>query len=700
LSHSNRIYEGVTIAGVEVGGMTRSEARAAIREDLSAFNAQPVLLVADDMEFSLDPEAAGIFLDVDRTVETAFNYGRDGSFFERSGRWFNAIISGRESPIQVTYDEANLDATLMTIAPSIIRPAIDANLKFNAEGQPEIVPELPGRGLDLVSTRQRLIQNMAALSANPVEIVSPIIPANVVVGDLESGLAQTESAVSSPLIIQGVDTNWAMSQEDIRKIVHVGGDTQKLIVDREAIQAFVESIAAATDREARDAGIEVNDDGVLSAIPGQEGIRVRVSETANLVIGALESGSGTVELQYESQSPRISDEQATSAATAGEEMLNTGVTVTWEGGSEELSRAQLLSALTVQVNPDDEEPFAFGFNTESLSESLSETFDEIETPVKEPRLRYVDGEITVVEKGQAGEVVAVEQSIKNITAALLGGETEAALVIESQEPELSVPVIDNISLDDVLAEASTYYGDSSEARRHNVEVAAELESGWLIAPGEQFSYAEFVGPVDQDSGFVTGFGIVDDPSGSGVTTAPVVGGGICQVSTTIFQAAFWSGLQIDERYSHPYWIQTYGEPPRGMEGLDAMVNIEESGSLDLRFTNTTGNWIAVEVIADGTTVTVKVLGTDPGWDINVGQPVIYNEIEATTETRYTDSPELLEGEQLQVEYAQEGFTAEVTRVITDEAGETIDTYSVTSTYSPSQNTILRGTGSPEATPVA
>ena len=137
-----------------------------------------------------------------------------------------------------------------------------------------------------------------------------------------------------------------------------------------------------------------------------------------------------------------------------------------------------------------------------------------------------------------------------------------------------------------------------------------------------------------------------------------------------------------------------------MQGLDAMVNIEESGSLDLRFTNTTGNWIAVEVIADGTTVTVKVLGSDPGWDIEVSQPEIYNELEPTTQTRYTASPELLEGDQLQVEYAQEGFSSEVTRVITGEDGETIDTYSLISTYAPSQNTILRGTAAPEATPVA
>ncbi len=150
----------------------------------------------------------------------------------------------------------------------------------------------------------------------------------------------------------------------------------------------------------------------------------------------------------------------------------------------------------------------------------------------------------------------------------------------------------------------------------------QLQDGWLIAPGAQFSYAEFIGGVTKDQGFVTGFGIVDDGAG-GVTTAPVIGGGICQVSTTIFQAAFWAGMQIDERYTHPYWIQTYGEPPRGMKGLDAMVNIDDvNGTLDFKFTNTTGNWIAVQVVDDGTVLTARILGTDPGWTVDVSQPDI------------------------------------------------------------------------------
>jgi vancomycin resistance protein YoaR len=697
LSHSNRIYEGISVAGIEVGGMTRSEARAALRDHLKSATEQPVLLVSGDQEFLLDPRATGIQVDLDATVDAAFVYGRSGSVFERSGRWFHAILFETETPVRLAYDQANLDATLMSIAPAVTRPAIDAYVRFNASGEPEIVPELPGYVFDLAETRERMLRQIASLTPQPVEIDTPIIPATVQVADLTSGLAQTESAVATSLIIHGEDTSWAMSQADIRSIVAVGGDTHSLVVNRDAVQQFVESIAAATDRDARDADITV-ENSALVAVPGQTGIRVQVAETANLIIGALEQGLGSVTLAYESQPPQISTEQAAAAVADGEAMLERGLTLTWDEEREAVSRQQLLRALTVTLDPGSNAPFTFGFNREALGKELAPLFEDLESPVREPVLRYVDGEITIAAPGQDGTSVDVDATVDNVISAILAGETSAELVVKEVKPELNAQAIAEIGLDDVLAESSTYYGDSSAARRHNVETAAELQSGWLIAPGEQFSYAEYIGPVDEASGFVTGFGIVDDFDNGGVTTAPVVGGGICQVSTTIFQAAFWAGLQIDERYSHPYWIQAYGEPPRGMEGLDAMVNIEESGSLDLKFTNTTDNWMAVEVVADGTSVTVRILGTDPGWTVDIEQPEISSEIEPDQETRYTDSPELPDGQQLQVEFAQRGFTAEITRTVSAEDGEVLDVTTLVSSYAPSQNTILRGTGAPEATP--
>ena len=351
LAHSNRIYEGITIGGVEVGGMTRSEAKAAIREDMKAATSQPIILVNGDQQFSLDPRAAGIAVDLDQTVERAFSFGREGSIVERTGNWFDAILSGHEASIQVAYNKESLDATLMQIAPAITRPAINAYVGSNAEGQPEIVPELPGIGFDLATTRNTMIAMITSLENQPVTIVAPVIPASVQVADLDSGFSQIAAATASPLLIRGVDTDWELTPEYVRKIVMVGGDDQRLIVNRDAVQAYVESIAEQTNTSVKDASLTVQD-GTLVVEPSQPGVNVNVGETANLVIGALESGATAVDISYETHQPVITDEQAAAAVVAGEEMLSRGVTLTWDDGSEDLTRNQLLTALTVVVNPE------------------------------------------------------------------------------------------------------------------------------------------------------------------------------------------------------------------------------------------------------------------------------------------------------------------------------------------------------------
>jgi vancomycin resistance protein YoaR len=249
-------------------------------------------------------------------------------------------------------------------------------------------------------------------------------------------------------------------------------------------------------------------------------------------------------------------------------------------------------------------------------------------------------------------------------------------------------------LPDVLGQSQTYYGDSSDPRRENVERASQIEDGWLIPPDGVFSFAEFMGLVNEANGFVTGYGIVADENG-GVTTAPVIGGGICQVSTTIYQAAFWAGLPIVERWAHPYWIRTYGQPPYGVQGLDAMVNIEPDWALDLKFRNNTGDWIALVMVADGENVSAEIRGTNPGWEIDVPEPTVTDVIEPEDEMVFYDSTELPRGEELQVEHAREGFTSTITRTVRDADGNIVDEYSYESTYSASRNTTLRGVGAAE-----
>lgn len=697
-SHSNQIYEGVSVGGIEVGGMSRSEARATVADTFAGAAFSPVLLVSGDKQFYFNPYASGIDVDTERSLDAAFAYGRSGSIWSRTQEWAGALLHGHDVPMQLELDTDRIDATLQGAANELVRDPQPAYLTYDSTGAPTVVPELPGITFDTETTRDLIIQRVLSHSSEPVTLVTNIQQADTTVDDLQTGVAQIETIMQSPLVIGGLDSSWSIEPAQMQALVSYKKGESTIEVDRAGVESFVAQIASSVDQTAKDAGITVDDNGQLTALPGQPAIAVDQGATTDAVVAALQGGTHDVDLVYTTTPQSIPDDVAQAAAERGESLLNKGVKVTWDGGSVDLDREVLLAALTVKIRDGQEDPFVFGFDGGVFEKALDQTFKNIDVPVKEPRLRLVDGEIVPEQKGESGKAVDVDASIAGIVEAAGSGAGTAELTIKTVEPTLSMPVISQIHLGDVLAESSTYYGDSSDARRNNVEVAAGLQDGWLIAPGAQFSYAEFIGGVTKDQGFVTGFGIVDDGAG-GVTTAPVIGGGICQVSTTIFQAAFWAGMQIDERYSHPYWIQTYGEPPRGMKGLDAMVNIDEiNGTLDFKFTNTTGNWIAVQVIDDGTVLTARILGTDPGWTVDVSQPEITDVIKPDTGTQYTDSPELPDGTKLQVEYAQEGFTATIHRSVTDKDGKVIADGDLVGSYSASENTILVGTGSstPEA----
>jgi vancomycin resistance protein YoaR len=121
-----------------------------------------------------------------------------------------------------------------------------------------------------------------------------------------------------------------------------------------------------------------------------------------------------------------------------------------------------------------------------------------------------------------------------------------------------------------------------------------------------------------------------------------------------------------------------------------MVNIEPDWALDLKFRNTTGKWLAVILTADGETVGAKIVGTDPGWEVEVDQPAITNIVRASSDMNYTDSPELEPGQTLLVESAEDGFDVSITRRVRD-GGEVILEDTTSSSFSPSRNLTLRGT---------
>jgi vancomycin resistance protein YoaR len=692
-SHADRIYEGVTVSGVSVGGMSEAQARAALEERFAGYLDTKVELQGADQTFTITPREAGASIDSAQTAKLAFQYGRSGSLWNRAQTWVRSAVHGHEVAAVITVDSATLDARLTGLAPQITRAPSDAHVNMTASGNPTIVPEVSGVALDVGGSRGRIIGRFSELSAAPVQLVTPAIAPSVTAGQLEKSLPGAQAAVSSSLALTGNDQSWVVSPEDLKRIVSVNGADGSIQVDERSLRNLIRNIAGEVEHESQDAGLYVTDDGQILTAPAVDAVDLDVSSSVAEAVEALKSGNHSIALKMSSEPPSITDAMAEQAAGVAEELVQNGVTINWSDGSGWLGRADLLAALVIEPKPGEDQPFAFSFDPTVLESRLQPLLDQIYVPAKDAQFRLVDGRVEVVGEAQTGIEVDVDDAVKKVSNAAFGHKTEITLKVHKVKPDYPASYRPKIELNDLLGDSSTYYGTSSEPRRHNVEHAVELENGWLVPPDGIFSYDEWLGNVTKDNGFVTGFGIVADGNTGGVTTAPVVGGGICQVSTTIFQAAFWAGMPIVERWQHPYWLTTYGEPPRGMKGLDAMVNIEEDAqSLDMKFQNTTGDWIAVVVQADGEYVTAQIFGTNPGWDVEVSDPTITNIVTPPSDVRYTDSEELPAGEELQVEHAQDGFDASIHRTVSKD-GELVDDLTLESSFAPSRDTFLRGTGS-------
>ena len=694
-AHEGAVYQGVSVAGIDLGGMSAEEARDALDAGFASYMNTGLFLEHEGQLYAIAPAEAGMTIDVEATVARAMGVGRSGSVWERSQCWTGGLLSGTDVPAVVGIDDRRANAALSALTAEVAVAPRDATLDM-AAAEPAVVAEVAGVGFDLGLTKAVMVQRVTARSSEPLPIYTAPVAPSVTSAQLETSLATARGAVDSALTVTGVEgRSWTISDAQLRTVVRISRDGA-VSVDEAAVKRLVKDLTSQSNHDAVDARLSVDDAGQLRVVPGRSSVAVEVQTSTDAIADAVLRGDDAVALSIDRRQPEIGDEAAETAKAAIEATIAGGVTIAWDGGELRLGRDDLAAALTISAAPGETVPFVATFSPNLLAERLAPVAEEIDRPGNEPELRYVDGEVRVHKKGKSGQVVDVEGSVERVIKAVQRGHATTQLEIVEQTPMFDADAIAEITLPDTLGESSTYYGTSSEPRRQNVERAVELETSWMVAPGDTFSYVDHIGAVDEADGFVTGLGIVADGAG-GVTTAPVVGGGICQVSTTIFQSAFWAGLQIVERTPHPYWINSYGQPPTGMKGLDAMVNVEtdpnaQAFTLDMVFRNTTENWIAVVMTADGENITSTILGTKTGWSIEVDEPVIDNFVSPDAETIYQDSPELAPGEERQVETAQDGFDATIVRRVLAEDGALLDTYEVASTYGPAYNRILRGTG--------
>jgi len=291
------------------------------------------------------------------------------------------------------------------------------------------------------------------------------------------------------------------------------------------------------------------------------------------------------------------------------------------------------------------------------------------------------GEEISITKEQVGYIIDKNQ----LSEAISSGKTKFNVdIIEIIQPEVTEQILmDKQMFGDVLSSCSSYYNANVAGRARNVELAASKINGLIMQPGDVFSYNKVVGPRTYENGF----------KDAGVYTAngleSGVGGGICQVSSTLYGAQLMADLKTVSRTNHSY---TIGYLPSGQ---DATVSY---GAIDYKFENDKHFPIKIECIASGGLLKVNILGikTDEHKEIK-----IYNEIVGTRdfETVEKEVETLQPGEQKITQSGQKGMTVNTYKIYYNNGVEVRRTFVHKSTYIPMPQIVEKGIQEEEEIPV-
>ncbi len=305
---------------------------------------------------------------------------------------------------------------------------------------------------------------------------------------------------------------------------------------------------------------------------------------------------------------------------------------------------------------------AIEIKQESLNAYIDEDISGWLDMAAEPVNIYMDEneEVIMEGKGSDGKKVQRELLKEAMEIAVANKVKEVIIPVKKIRPEITISEdLQALGVTDRVSVGHTSFYGSTANRLHNIKVGSSQFNGKLIAPGEVFSFNTNLGPVDGVNGYRKELVIKADG------TKPEYGGGICQVSTTMYRTLLYSGLPIVERHPHSYAVSYYSQVLG--HGLDATIYL---GGPDLKFENDSETHLLIQTYTQNDyELYIVFYGTPTGETIELEGPFLSN-YHNPGPTVYVDSDTLAPGVKKQVEIPHTGFSADWYRHITTEDGET------------------------------
>lgn len=464
----------------------------------------------------------------------------------------------------------------------------------------------------------------------------------------------------------------------------------RLRFDQRIAQATLRAIAAEIDQAPIDASVELRD-GVIIVGQEQWGRQTLIDETlADIAAAVQRLQPQEVTIRTRQLEPQVRDADLAPTVAELRLLLSGPIHLEGQGGQcpagcrwewpvKQIATWIRLRPLTAV---DGRPAMAVLIDQAAIRAALAPIATALREEGGLPRVDWHNGDLRIRTPGTPGRGLAVEEALTRINAALYSTERSVILPRRELPPPVTAENLAALNITTPVGIGVSSFRRSAEYRITNILAGARHLDGTLIPPGATFSFNTTLGPVTPERGFVEGLAIIDN------RTQKEWGGGLCQVSTTVFRAAFFAGLPIIERHEHSFrigWYEELGEPP----GLDAAIF---TGVHDLRFVNDTGGWLLLtsKVDLQRQQLTMILYGSPIDRRVEYSYQILAR-MPAPTQPVYIDDPTLPAGVIRQTDTARDGLHVEVYRTVYAH-DKVIRRDTIPTTFQPWPNIFLRGVG--------
>jgi vancomycin resistance protein YoaR len=485
-------------------------------------------------------------------------------------------------------------------------------------------------GLSVAEARAVLDEHETKVAAEPIVLAFEG-------GTLETSGAELGATSDADAVIQrALDSRSAFSR--LRTRLGLADALEyplTFTVDVERLDQVLDRVAAQVERKPRRARVVVDGDAVVVK-QAQTGLELDLDAAAD----TLSTLPDRADLTLVEVEPRVTDEDATAAKATADSLLASAPVVVHRERRLELDPDVLRDSLRFKARQGEIE---VSLDPALLERPLNRAFKRFERAPKDATFKIVGKRVRVV-PSRRGSAVSVGRTASALIAGV--GTPEVQALFEPTVPDLTTEEAKAMRIRELVSEFTTPYA-CCQNRVLNIQRAAEILDGQIIRAGARFSLNKALGERTSERGFVLA------PMISAGRLEDAVGGGVSQVATTMYNAAFFAGLDLIDATPHEFYISRY---PMGREATVSW------GGPELIFKNDWPAAILIDVVAADTSITVRLFSTKLGRKVETetGDPYAYTS--ATTVRVF--NPDLPPGTETTVQSGGiSGFTVTYTRKV-------------------------------------